>query len=210
MSLRYAILGYLSTAPGTGYDLARQFDTGLGWFWTASHSQIYPELRRLTDQGLVERSAVADSGNVDKYTYSLTPAGRAALQDWTSQAPSYPPNRDSERLQLIFCDETPTALRAHLIAHRDYHTERRTHLQETLDAIDAGTHPRVNVRLADRSKSAAALTLKLRQLAYSGDIARATAEIEWAEAALRWAEQNLDDTKATAVTAAAGRRSRRT
>ena len=33
MSLRYAILGYLSTAPGTGYALARQFDTGLGWFW---------------------------------------------------------------------------------------------------------------------------------------------------------------------------------
>jgi PadR family transcriptional regulator, regulatory protein AphA len=210
MSLRYAILGYLSTAPGTGYDLARQFDTGLGWFWTASHSQIYPELRRLTSEGLVERSVTAVTEHVDKYTYSLTPSGRAALRDWTAQLPSYPPNRDSERLQLIFCDETPKALRAHLIAHRDYYTERRTHLQETLDAINAGTHPRVNVRLADRSKSSAAITLKLRQLAYSGDIARATAEIEWAEAALVWAEQNLDELETAGVTAAPARRSRRT
>jgi DNA-binding PadR family transcriptional regulator len=210
MSLRYAILGYLSTAPGTGYDLARQFDTGLGWFWTASHSQIYPELRRLTSEGLVERSVTAVTENVDKYTYSLTPAGRAALRDWTSHLPSYPPNRDSERLQLIFCDETPNALRAHLVAHRDYYTERRTHLQETLDAINAGTHARVNMRLADRSKSTAAITLKLRQLAYSGDIARATAEIEWAETALVWAEQKLDHLEAAAVTPIAARRSRRT
>jgi hypothetical protein len=66
------------------------------------------------------------------------------------------------------------------------------------------------VRLADRSKSASAITLKLRQLAYSGDIARATAEIEWAEAALVWAEQKLDQREAAAVTPTTARRSRRT
>jgi DNA-binding PadR family transcriptional regulator len=184
-------LGYLSTAPGSGYDLARQFDTGLGWFWTANHSQIYPELRRLTNEGLVERCATAVTENIDKYTYSLTEAGRAELQEWTRQPPAYPPNRDAERLQLIFCDETPEALVAHLSAHRDHYLQRRKHLQETLDAIEAGTHSRVNARLANRSKRSAAITLKLRQLAYSGDIARATAEIEWAEAALRWAKANL-------------------
>jgi PadR family transcriptional regulator, regulatory protein AphA len=192
MSLRYAILGYLSTAPGTGYDLARQFDTGLGWFWTASHSQIYPELRRLTSEGLIERAATAVTENIDKYVYSLTPAGLDALKEWTSQLPSYAPNRDNERLQLIFCDETPEALRAHLIAHRDHYTQRLRHLRETLDAIEAKTHLRVNSRLANRSKPAAAITLKLRQLAYSGDIARAELEIEWAEGALEWVEANVE------------------
>jgi PadR family transcriptional regulator, regulatory protein AphA len=191
MSLRYAILGYLSTAPGTGYDLARQFDTGLGWFWTASHSQIYPELRRLTDEGLVARDVTAVSENVDKYTYSLTPAGHAALHQWTSQRPSYPANRDSERLQLIFSDETPEALREHFLAHREHYTQRRAHLQDTLDTIEAGEHARINARLAGRSEAAAALTLQLRRLAYSGDISRASAEIEWADAALEWIDAHL-------------------
>jgi PadR family transcriptional regulator, regulatory protein AphA len=188
VSLRYAILGYLSTAPGTGYDLARQFDTGLGWFWTANHSQIYPELRRLTEEGLVERDATAISENVDKFVYSLTPAGRQALHEWTSHEPVYPPNRDGERLQFIFSDETPEALHAHLTAHRDHFLQRRQRLKETLDAIDAGTHERVNARVANRPKKAAAITLKLRQLAYAGDIARAETEIAWAEDALKWLE----------------------
>lgn len=191
MSLRYAILGYLSTAPGTGYDLARQFDAGLGWFWTANHSQIYPELRRLTDEGLIERSETAITENFGKYTYSLTAAGREELRQWTSAPPSYPPNRDAERLQLIFCDETPEALQAHLIAHRDHYLQRRAHLQETLDAIESGDNPRVNTRIANNSKRRAPITLKLRQLAYSGDIARASAEIEWAETALKWVEANI-------------------
>jgi PadR family transcriptional regulator AphA len=186
MSLRYAILGYLSTAPGTGWDLARQFDAGLGWFWTARHSQIYPELRRLTKEGLVERDTTAISENADKYVYSLTPAGREALHEWTRQLPVYPPNRDSERLQLIFADETPEALSAHLTAHRDHYIRRRERLQETLDAIQSGAHERVNTRTASRPKKGAALTLKLRELAYAGDIARADAEIEWAENALKW------------------------
>jgi hypothetical protein len=49
VSLRLAILGSLSSAPASGYDLARQFGLGLGWFWSASHSQIYPELKRLEE-----------------------------------------------------------------------------------------------------------------------------------------------------------------
>jgi PadR family transcriptional regulator, regulatory protein AphA len=164
----------------------------------------------LTSEGLVERSVTAVTENVDKYTYSLTPAGRDALRNWTRKPPSYPPNRDGERLQLIFSDETPEALRDHLIAHRDYHVERRAHLQDTLDAIEAGTHGRVNARLADRSESGAAITLKLRQLAYSGDIARATAEIEWAEAALLWADENRELLETGEVSPKRARRSART
>jgi DNA-binding PadR family transcriptional regulator len=190
VSLRYAILGYLSSGPGTGYDLARQFDTGLGWFWSARHSQIYPELRRLTDEGLVTRDQAAVSENLDKFPYTITAAGLNALNDWVESPPSYPANRDSERLQLIFSDAAPTALRAHFTAHREHYTARRAKLQETLDAIRAGSHVRINARVSNRSTpEEAAVTVALREMAYSGDIARATLEIEWAEAGLSWLDE---------------------
>lgn len=190
VSLRFAILGYLSTGPGTGYDLARQFDTGLGWFWSARHSQIYPELRKLTDAGLVTRDATTVSKHMDKYTYSITDAGLAALSEWAVEPPTYPANRDSERLQLIFSDDSPHALRAHFEAHREHFANRRRWLLETLESIESGTHQRINSRLARGGPEQAALTLRLRELAYRGDIARAELEIEWAQSCLQWLEES--------------------
>jgi DNA-binding PadR family transcriptional regulator len=37
MSLRYALLGFISTEPASGFDLAREFGESMGWFWYASH-----------------------------------------------------------------------------------------------------------------------------------------------------------------------------
>jgi PadR family transcriptional regulator, regulatory protein AphA len=188
VSLRYAILGYLSTGPGSGYDMSRQFDTGLGWFWSARHSQIYPELKRMAEEGLVARDQTTIGENMEKFTYSITGDGLATLAAWTSSPPSYPPNRDVERLQLIFSDDTPEALREHLVAHRDHYLRRRDQLRETLELIESGRHERINSRLRNRSPASQQLTLGLRVLAYSGDIDRATLEVEWAERALTWLE----------------------
>lgn len=203
MSIRYAILGYLSSGPGTGYDLARQFDTGLGWFWSARHSQIYPELRRLTEEGLVTRDQAAVSDKLDKFPYTITAAGLQALSDWVQTPPTYPSNRDSERLQLIFADTVPSApsvLRAHFEAHRDHHMQRRARLQETLEAIQSGSHARINARAASRpTPEDAAMTVRLREMAYSGDIARADLEIEWAESGLRWLDELGQDADVTAA-----------
>ncbi|MFF4526229.1 PadR family transcriptional regulator [Streptomyces bluensis] len=190
MSLRYAILGYLSTGPGTGYDLARQFDTGLGWFWSARHSQIYPELKRLTEDGLITRDTTMVSENMDKYIYSIAPEGLAVLRDWASKPPTYAPNRDTERLQLIFSDDSPESLRKHLETHRDHFRRRREKLQATIDTIRAGEHERVNSRLARRGPEEAALTLQLREMAYVGDIERADLEIAWAERGLAWLDSH--------------------
>lgn len=51
--LKYAILRLINREPITGYDISREFDRGLVNFWYATHSQIYPELRKLTEEGLV-------------------------------------------------------------------------------------------------------------------------------------------------------------
>ena len=185
MSLKYAILGYLSSGPGSGYDLVQQLDGGLGWFWAASHSQIYPELRRLETAGLIAGAATTVGDKLEKRVYSLTDEGAHELRAWTSKAPEYRPNRDPERLQLIFADGNGAeAIRRHLQAHLDYFTNRRDRLVEMRDRILSGQHARVQQRLDTKNEPERALTLLLRDLAYSGDVRRAELEIDWAAEAL--------------------------
>lgn len=80
MSLRFALLGLLAVEPSSGYDLTRRFEEGIGSFaWSAGHSQIYPELGRLSADELVE---VVSEGARGRRVYDVTPAGRAALRAW--------------------------------------------------------------------------------------------------------------------------------
>jgi DNA-binding PadR family transcriptional regulator len=186
MSLSYAILGTLSTAPSSGYDLARLFDTGLGWFWSAAHSQIYPELKKLEDRGLVESSSTTVGEKLEKRLYTITPAGLEELKSFTEAPPLYRPNRDPERLQFIFSDLFGAPrIREHLELHREHHATRMRQLEMMLSAIRERRHERINERLRGRPKKQQELTLKLRELAYMGDIRRAELEIEWADAALK-------------------------
>ena len=55
-TLKYAILGLLNQKKMTGYDLMKQFESALCEFWSAKHSQIYPELKKLTEEGCVAYS----------------------------------------------------------------------------------------------------------------------------------------------------------
>ncbi|MGP3534116.1 PadR family transcriptional regulator [Microbacterium sp. RD1] len=185
MSLRYAILGYLSSGSGSGYDLVQQLDGGLGWFWAASHSQIYPELRRLESQGLIAGTSTTVGERLEKRIYSLTDQGADELRAWTSKAPEYRPNRDPERLQLIFADDNgPDAIRRHLEAHLEHFRGRRAQVAEMRDRILSGGNSRVQQRLDAKSEAGRELTLLLRDLAYGGDMQRADAEIAWATDAL--------------------------
>jgi PadR family transcriptional regulator AphA len=79
MSLRHAMLGLLAAEPATGYELTRKFDKSLRNAWHASHSQIYPELAKLEDEGLVE---VIAEGARNSRTWALTDAGRQELRHW--------------------------------------------------------------------------------------------------------------------------------
>ncbi len=79
VSLRHALLGLLAVQPATGYELAQKFEASLGTAWHASHSQIYPELARLLDSGLIE---VVGEGARNSRTYAVTDAGHAEIRDW--------------------------------------------------------------------------------------------------------------------------------
>lgn len=83
MSLRHAILGLLARRASNGYELTRMFDQTLSTTWHARHSQIYPELTRLDEAGLVE---VIGHGPRRSKTYALTDAGRGELRRWLLEA----------------------------------------------------------------------------------------------------------------------------
>lgn len=80
MSLRYALLGLLNDRQASGYELTQRFNAGIGKYaWSAKHSQIYPELRKLEEAELVE---VVETGTRGKRIYALTETGRHELRSW--------------------------------------------------------------------------------------------------------------------------------
>jgi DNA-binding PadR family transcriptional regulator len=79
MSLRYALLGALADCPRTGYALLKHFEQSLAYAWPASHSQIYPELARLLETGLIEQAGIGARGSK---TYAITDAGLEDVRRW--------------------------------------------------------------------------------------------------------------------------------
>jgi len=86
--LGYALLCLLVRGPSTGYDLARRLRRPIGYYWTARHSQIYPELARLVNAGLVDYETGSGPGPRDKKTYTITTLGRRALAEWLVRPPA--------------------------------------------------------------------------------------------------------------------------
>jgi DNA-binding PadR family transcriptional regulator len=82
VALEHALLVSLSERPAAGLELARRFDRSIGFFWSATHQQIYKVLRRMEDDGWVTARVVGQSGRPEKREYSVTDLGRKALAEW--------------------------------------------------------------------------------------------------------------------------------
>jgi DNA-binding PadR family transcriptional regulator len=101
------ILGMIALGRQTGYEIKQFVDKSTRHFWAASYGQIYPELRRLEKQGLVQ-SRPEPSGARARTVYQLTDAGQRALREWliSQNDPLYEP-RDEGMLKLFFSDVAP-------------------------------------------------------------------------------------------------------
>ncbi len=98
------ILGMIAFGRQTGYDIKQFVDKSTRHFWAASYGQIYPELRRLEEQGLITGKSEPTGGRA-RTVYELTGAGRAALTEWLE--PERDPMfevRDEGMLKLFFSD----------------------------------------------------------------------------------------------------------
>jgi PadR family transcriptional regulator, regulatory protein AphA len=98
------ILGMIALGQRTGYDIKQLVDKSTNNFWAASYGQIYPELKRLEEQGLVTGRA-EPTGSRPRMVYDLTDAGRKALSDWLESATAKMFEvRDEGMLRLFFSD----------------------------------------------------------------------------------------------------------
>ena len=125
MALGDAILVLLTERPMTGYELAKTFDTSIGFFWRADHQQIYRELTRLRDRGHIQGREVVQSGKPNKLVYTLTPDGRAALRQWAARPSRASSIKDDLLVRLYALDSVDMdPLRADLMARLEYHRDR--------------------------------------------------------------------------------------
>jgi DNA-binding PadR family transcriptional regulator len=102
MSLKYAILGFLSIKSQNGYDLKKTFDQSVQHFWPAKQSQIYRTLKALNQEGLVEKEIIGRENRLDMKVYHITDAGREELHQWLSSPLPSKDFREAFLIQIYF------------------------------------------------------------------------------------------------------------
>ncbi|MGZ8180045.1 PadR family transcriptional regulator [Williamsia sp. SKLECPSW1] len=152
MALEHAIMVSLAERPGTGYEIGRQFERSIGYFWSATHQQIYRTLKKLHADGLVDMEDVPQDGRPDKKVYTLSASGRDALRAWISDPAPVPRLRDelSVRLRAAehgdLCDLV-SEFRRHRDAHHDQLTLYRRFAETDLTEGTATHGRRLHQRL---------------------------------------------------------------
>jgi PadR family transcriptional regulator AphA len=134
------ILGFLSLGPRSGYDIKTVVDRSTRFFWAASYGQIYPELRRLEEEGLVEGEDQPNGGR-SRRVYRLTPAGREALHDWLLSSTVTIELRDESLLRLFFADALPREQALLLLEGRKRGHEEYLEVLRAIEALPGGPDP---------------------------------------------------------------------
>ncbi len=132
MALSHAIMTALLEDDMSGYELAKAFDVSLGFFWHASHQQIYQELRKLVDKGWLEKETVPQQGKPDKSLHRLTDSGRAALAEWVWGESRLQEAKDDLWVKLYNVSSDNAAHLAAELRHRRQDMMERLYLYEKI------------------------------------------------------------------------------
>ncbi|MEU6785820.1 PadR family transcriptional regulator [Nonomuraea angiospora] len=127
MSLRHAVLGLLSEGPASGYDLMKMFDISLSNVWSATQSQLYAELGKLADAGLVDVSAEGPRGRKE---YAVTEAGLAELRQWITEVEPTRVLRSDMLLRVFFLAQVAPEQARGYLRHQAEHVRKHVeHLE---------------------------------------------------------------------------------
>lgn len=170
MSLPHALITALLEYPCSGLDLAGRFDRSIGYFWHATHQQIYRELGRLEQAGWVE-SLPPETGRGRKKVYRVLPAGRKELKRWTAESHDPKPLRDELMLRLrAEALIGPTAVKQDIKRRLGMHRQKLASYRQ----IEAHDFPSGDL---SREK-------QLQHLVLTAGIMLETFWVEWSEKAL--------------------------
>jgi DNA-binding PadR family transcriptional regulator len=139
VSLRYAIMCLLAHDPLSGYELMKLFDQSVGYFWHATHPQIYKELARLEKEGHVAHRSVKQRGRPTKKVYSLKDAGSEALLAWLRVPARAQRVKDEMMVKTFSCGLLSREEAINLMSqHRQLHMARLRKYEELDRFIRSG------------------------------------------------------------------------
>jgi DNA-binding PadR family transcriptional regulator len=170
----YVILGMLSVQPnlsGSGYEIHKAIEENFGTFWGESYGQIYPSLKRLAAEGLIEACKPVSAPKKRRQEYALTDAGRVCLREWLSLPFQNDPPRNEFLLKLFFGREAAPGV---ALAHVRELQERNRRTLTTLEGIESMAR---EIQSQNPNKPYWMLTLSL-------GIAMTRAALDWGESAL--------------------------
>lgn len=170
MSLRHAILGFLSICPQSGYELRKHMEESTGHFWPADQAQIYRTLTQLVNDGLVEVQDIAQSGKPDRREHRVNERGLQELDTWLASPISYVPAREAFLLRLFFVGRLGLAPTLTVL------NERAAGARELLDVLLA-----LRESIGKELPPDLELPLRLRLATLDNGIVHAQAELEWAK-----------------------------
>ncbi|MDZ8067946.1 MAG: PadR family transcriptional regulator [Nostoc sp. DedQUE08] len=125
MALAHAILAALVEASCSGYDLAKRFDGSVGFFWSASHQQIYRELSKLEEREWISSESILQAGRPDKRLYRVTDLGEQHLKEWIAQSCEPTPIKDDLLVKIFAGHIVPKQIiLAELKHHQQAHIKK--------------------------------------------------------------------------------------
>lgn len=140
---RYVILGLLKEENLSGYEIKKIIDKRMSFFWQESFGQIYPELNKMTDEGLVE---VLDTGSErntkhEKIKYKMTSKGEAELKKWMEQENEKDTVRSEFLLKMyLSTPENVEEMQRHIIKFKEQSEEKlelfnlyESHLKQAIE-----------------------------------------------------------------------------
>ena len=187
MSLRNALLGVLSLREMSGYDIKRNFDRAVHFVWNAADSQIYRELRRMEEEGLISSRLINQDGKPNKRVYQLTPQGAELLDDWLVSPVEPPYGKEAFLMRMFFMGRVDSEQAARVLR------ERRGEL-ESLLAVGAERHE----RFADLGRTEHPEMLWWQVRLIEGMQRMHTAQLEWIEGLIADVETGVAPTANTA------------
>jgi PadR family transcriptional regulator, regulatory protein AphA len=171
----HALLGLLNVKPWTTYELAKQVQRSLGWFWPRAERKLYDEPKRLVAAGLATANEER-TGKRPRTMYAITAAGRKELRDWLGEPPESPSLEFEAMVKVFFADGGTLA-----------------QLRATLDRVEATAVERqaqLRAMIAERQEQGAYEFVgrwAINALAMRFQLDHEQLQIDWA----RWARQQI-------------------
>ena len=175
-TLKYVILGLLNRKPLTGYDITKEFEEGIELFWHAKHSQIYPELSKLTAEKLIDFDIVIQGEKMEKKLYTISEKGKRELRKWLlADDPLEPTPKDVFKLRVYLSEGLSDR---ELIHQMQRQLKRRMQKLTILQNFMTANSENINVKGLDSVHRADFFVL-------TGAIMREQAYVNWIEQCLR-------------------------